>query len=1429
MREHVTRKRERDGTHTASRLVERATPHVSPGPEPGREWGETRTDEPDLHQPPNVSADAVLVFPVASPANRFDQIPLWPPLDISLSAPDDPEEREADQVAREVLSNRGTARPVTRDVQPVDAGIQRLAASTSQQAVTNAIGSMTPPLERYLSSSSDGQPLTATTRSFFEPRFGYDLSQVRIHSDNQAHEAARALNAKAFTAGQHIHFGDGQFKPDSDTGRHLLAHELAHTLQAEREPGREPIVRRNPLDGETDAAAEATGETATALPVRVALQVSFSGMTFTPPKEAIFMPGPKLLQGIAIILRRLIGDAYTPGAEVQLLNHLQETLSGFDVVGFDGSAEADEPLIPIRVDALVSGAIITWAMNQGYGVALSQNQREILAYGIFVENAWKQLNETVIQEELSFSFPEWYGKHIFFNEMSRQGALLREYVFATLAYQERRSEENRQAIRAALNQIVEALLPVMLVVDALKQDEALSDHPGYALLFGVPAAETAVAGEETPPEAPEPAGPEGAPTPADHTPHTLAIFVTFIGSQPELSRRVITEYDEATGRELLDRFVRFTDRVMLNLGDQRITDAPGGANAPPHPATLASYPVLQPPLFDAALGTDHRFTMSLQFPTVFDAFARFAYDWDRIRVPDSAIEGELNPEAMEGETPDWGDVAETRFSRAAGYLATDIERTISGVEATLGVSPGLSATTLAAANGILRFIGTGISLGFEILTTPQYEKPVVFPEEGLYLVRSKAIPVLEGDEEVVRAPSVAYLPVYARSPQEMAEKRVQMAQAAELRASDRYMELQELLSEPYTSIDHEALQQEYEALSASLGTMEDTLVYQRSQVAERLSSLPADSSERSALQDRLDELDLIIEHRRERAAEQPLHQAERLIATFVSDLGQTISLALETVKINEVDGGVEYYISDATTKRSGQETARGSNKAEAIEAALRSLLEGPSGYGRGYCAVKIDGQISTIRIDASEGMLVMEAIENLATVASIAAVAAAPFTGGASLTLLLPIGAVGMIPSGYRLASRAEAGTLELDLETAMEIVNIAGGLAGLGQVATPLRFMRVGRALMVVGVGSDGLGVVLMGADMVAQIEALQDLPTGMRSARIMEILGMALLEAGIATGEAVAARHRQADFETSLAAADPQIGRWIGVEGDDSIRVGGEDHVVRLGVDDGRIVVKLCSSCLAIARRIELIWDRADVAETPGLRSELERIHDAARQLENEINAGVIEPADADAALDDLTRDLNELTANHPEQFPPEQESMSTADDDSVWEELFSGGDDAGEYSTSQRLVRGNLGERLATEWLAAEGHTILSYKPSILGTNQGGIDMVTIKDGRVFLIDNKALTRSGNISSVSALTTNLQQNIVAVRSELTEMLNRPGISPDEQHLIRLAIDALDAGDYVTAVTNANVAPDAIHTTGVSETLNARGIEFIDVFGTQ
>jgi hypothetical protein len=109
-----------------------------------------------------------------------------------------------------------------------------------------------------------GRPLDPATRAFFEPRFGHDFSQVRIHIGAQAAESARTVNALAYTVGSDIVFDDGLFHPGTLAGKHLLAHELTHAVQQRSarfpdEESDEEVVIGDPSDRsekEADAIAD---------------------------------------------------------------------------------------------------------------------------------------------------------------------------------------------------------------------------------------------------------------------------------------------------------------------------------------------------------------------------------------------------------------------------------------------------------------------------------------------------------------------------------------------------------------------------------------------------------------------------------------------------------------------------------------------------------------------------------------------------------------------------------------------------------------------------------------------------------------------------------------------------------------------------------------------------------------------------------------------------------------------------------------------------------------------------------------------------------------------------------------------------------------------------------------------------------------------
>ena len=144
---------------------------------------------------------------------------------LTVTAPDDAYEQEADQVADSVMRMPEPS-PAVADG---PAAVQRRVGPSDQPAGPFEVE---PALEGQIGAlQGGGDPLPEAERAFFEPRFGQDFSQVRVHADGQAAGLARAVDARAFTVGSSVAFGAGEYAPGTPAGRQLLAHELTHVVQ----------------------------------------------------------------------------------------------------------------------------------------------------------------------------------------------------------------------------------------------------------------------------------------------------------------------------------------------------------------------------------------------------------------------------------------------------------------------------------------------------------------------------------------------------------------------------------------------------------------------------------------------------------------------------------------------------------------------------------------------------------------------------------------------------------------------------------------------------------------------------------------------------------------------------------------------------------------------------------------------------------------------------------------------------------------------------------------------------------------------------------------------------------------------------------------------------------------------------------------------
>lgn len=181
---------------------------------------------------------------------------------LRIGQPNDIYEQEADRVAEQVVrmpesqvqrqpleeeEEEIQTKPLAEQITPM---VQRQVEEEDEEEIlqtkvnTNQTPEVTPCLEsRIHTLKGGGQPLAKSVRAFFEPRFGYDFSQVRVHKSSQAAETAREVNARAFTRDRDIVFATGQYAPETREGIKLLAHELTHVVQQNRTVQRKPTSR----------------------------------------------------------------------------------------------------------------------------------------------------------------------------------------------------------------------------------------------------------------------------------------------------------------------------------------------------------------------------------------------------------------------------------------------------------------------------------------------------------------------------------------------------------------------------------------------------------------------------------------------------------------------------------------------------------------------------------------------------------------------------------------------------------------------------------------------------------------------------------------------------------------------------------------------------------------------------------------------------------------------------------------------------------------------------------------------------------------------------------------------------------------------------------------------------------------------------------
>ena len=208
--------------------------------------------------------------------------------------------------------------------------LQRKSTGTGSRAAPAAVDAVL---------RAPGAPLDTATRKFFERRFHHDFSRVRIHTDAPAAASARAVDALAYTVGHDVVFGDGHYETQSAEGRHLLAHELAHTIQ---QTG--PLLRRAALGWPgVKTGTRNAGESSVGSIRRIAVRELSHG----------YQPNPAASSGLAIVLipATIGGKSFDPTKPVDVLLHFHGWDNSYAAYGKDKYRDIDIFQIERQIEA----------------------------------------------------------------------------------------------------------------------------------------------------------------------------------------------------------------------------------------------------------------------------------------------------------------------------------------------------------------------------------------------------------------------------------------------------------------------------------------------------------------------------------------------------------------------------------------------------------------------------------------------------------------------------------------------------------------------------------------------------------------------------------------------------------------------------------------------------------------------------------------------------------------------------------------------------------------------------------------------------------------------------------------------------------------------------------------------------------------------
>ncbi|HKI88206.1 MAG TPA: DUF4157 domain-containing protein, partial [Draconibacterium sp.] len=239
-------KYEQEADRVANTVVNRSKAQSSPFFAPSDSGSiQTRTNEPPQEKPL-----AETITPLGKQKEEKDKLLKQPPKKEEKKLTGQPEEEEEEPIQAKPVKEeedkilhgqtesvkeeekKQQGETVKKEEKKVQTKLANGAVLEEETKPTGNNTAVSPTMESRISkASSKRNKMDSITRSEMENSFGSDFSGVNIHTDALSVQMNKELGAQAFTQGKDIYFDEGKYNPKSKEGKHLLAHELTHTIQ----------------------------------------------------------------------------------------------------------------------------------------------------------------------------------------------------------------------------------------------------------------------------------------------------------------------------------------------------------------------------------------------------------------------------------------------------------------------------------------------------------------------------------------------------------------------------------------------------------------------------------------------------------------------------------------------------------------------------------------------------------------------------------------------------------------------------------------------------------------------------------------------------------------------------------------------------------------------------------------------------------------------------------------------------------------------------------------------------------------------------------------------------------------------------------------------------------------------------------------------